>query len=391
MTNSIAKFDLPYNQKVSPDKKTLIKNVRIIDPQSGFDQIGSLLIIGDKIADFGANLVNNLIVADQIIDGKGLVLAPGLIDMQVHFRDPGQTHKEDLASGSASAVAGGITSVVCQPNTSPTLDSVLTFDYLRLKSKEQAYCNVFAYGCISKAMKGEELADMNSLAEAGAVGFTDDGLPVMNANLMRKAFEYARSLDLVIAQHAEDLNLTNKGCINEGEVSLELGVRGIPNISESVIVERDIAIAEATDGKYHLLHCSTHQALEAIKRAKDKGLLHIEIHDLRNFGIGNSLQLDDYQFGGGAGMVLMPEPLFNCISKLKEEKEFDEIIFLTPDGDRLNQKIVNSLSLKNNLLFICGHYKGIDERIREMFVTREISVGDYVPVSYTHLTLPTKA
>jgi len=115
-----------------------------------------------------------------------------------------------------------------------------------------------------------------------------------------------------------------------------------------------------------------------LKRAKDKGLLHIEIHDLRNFGIGNSLQLDDYQFGGGAGMVLMPEPLFNCISKLKEEKEFDEVIFLTPDGDRLNQKIVNSLSLKNNLLFICGHYKGIDERIREMFVTREISVGDYV-------------
>lgn len=115
-----------------------------------------------------------------------------------------------------------------------------------------------------------------------------------------------------------------------------------------------------------------------LKRAKDKGLLHIEIHDLRNYGIGNSLQLDDYQFGGGAGMVLMPEPLFNCISKLKEEKEFDEIIFLTPDGDRLNQKIVNSLSLKNNLLFICGHYKGIDERIREMFVTREISVGDYV-------------
>ena len=112
MTNSIAKFDLPYNQKVSPDKKTLIKNVRIIDPQSGFDQLGSLLIIGDKIADFGASLANNLIVADQIIDGNGFVLAPGLIDMQVHFRDPGQTHKEDLASGSASAVVGGITTVV---------------------------------------------------------------------------------------------------------------------------------------------------------------------------------------------------------------------------------------------------------------------------------------
>ena len=115
-----------------------------------------------------------------------------------------------------------------------------------------------------------------------------------------------------------------------------------------------------------------------LQRAKDKGLLHIEIHDLRNYGIGNSLQLDDYQFGGGAGMVLMPKPLFNCISKLKENKHFDEIIFLTPDGDRLTQKIVNTFSLKNNLLLICGHYKGIDERIREMFVTREISIGDYV-------------
>ena len=115
-----------------------------------------------------------------------------------------------------------------------------------------------------------------------------------------------------------------------------------------------------------------------LQRAKDKGLLHIEIHDLRNYGIGNSLQLDDYQFGGGAGMVLMPEPLFNCISKLKQNKHFDEIIFLTPDGERLTQKIVNTFSLKNNLLLICGHYKGIDERIREMFVTREISIGDYV-------------
>jgi tRNA (guanine37-N1)-methyltransferase len=115
-----------------------------------------------------------------------------------------------------------------------------------------------------------------------------------------------------------------------------------------------------------------------LQRAKNKGLLHIEIHDLRNFGIGNSLQLDDYQFGGGAGMVLMPEPLFRCISKLKQVKDYDEIIFLTPDGDRLTQKIVNTLSLKQNLLLICGHYKGIDERIREIFVTREISIGDYV-------------
>jgi dihydroorotase len=265
----MTKFNLPYAQEISADKKILYKNARIIDPKSGYDKLGNLLTIGNKIADFG----DKIEAPDaEIIDCKGNVLTPGLIDIQVHFRDPGQSHKEDLTTGSKSAVAGGITTVVCQPNTSPTLDSVLTFDYLRLKSRETAYCNVKAYGCITKGMKGEELADMNSLKEAGAVGFTDDGLPVMNANVMRRAFEYSRNLDVVIAQHAEDLNLTNKGCIAEGKVSLELGVRGIPNISESVIVERDLAILEAVGGRYHLLHVSTREALDAIKRAKEKGL-----------------------------------------------------------------------------------------------------------------------
>lgn len=265
----MSKFDLPYASPIAADKKILYKNARIIDPQSGYDKLGELLTIGDKIADFGEKISAE---GAETIDCKGHVLSPGLIDIQVHFRDPGQTHKEDMASGSKSAVVGGITTVVCQPNTNPTLDSVLTFEYLRLKARETAHCNVKAYGCITKGMKGEELADMNALKEAGAVGFTDDGLPVMNANVMRRAFEYSKNLGVVIAQHAEDLNLTNKGCINEGKVSLELGVRGIPNISESVIVERDLAILEAIGGRYHLLHVSTREALDAIKRAKEKGL-----------------------------------------------------------------------------------------------------------------------
>lgn len=266
MTN----FNLPYQNPISENEKILYKNARIIDAETKYDKVGNLLTIGNKIADFGDNF--EAPKDAKIIDCKGLVLTAGLIDIQVHFRDPGQTHKEDMVSGSKSAVAGGITTVVCQPNTNPTLDSVLTFDYLRLKANETAYCNIKAYGCITKAMKGEELADMKSLKEAGAVGFTDDGLPVMNANVMRRAFEYSRDLNVVIAQHAEDLNLTNKGCINEGKVSLELGVGGIPNISESVIVERDLAILESTGGRYHLLHVSTKEALDAIKRAKAKGL-----------------------------------------------------------------------------------------------------------------------
>jgi dihydroorotase len=265
----MAKFDLPYINPIDKNKKILYKNARIIDPKSNYDQVGDLITIGDKIHDFGKNITGNF---DQEIDCTGLVLAPGLIDLQVHFRDPGQTHKEDLSTGSQSAVAGGITAVVCQPNTSPTIDSVFILEYLRLKAKETAYCNVMAYACITKGMKGEELSDMHSLAKSGAVGFTDDGLPVMNANVMRRAFEYSKNLDLVIAQHAEDLNLSNKGCINEGIASLELGVRGIPNISESVIVKRDIAILEAVGGKYHLLHCSTKEAMEEIAIAKNKGL-----------------------------------------------------------------------------------------------------------------------
>ncbi|MBM3579215.1 MAG: dihydroorotase [Alphaproteobacteria bacterium] len=262
-------FNLPYLQPIPANKKILYKNARVVDPHSGYDQLGSLLTIGDKIADFGERLE----IADaEVIDCAEHVLAPGLIDIQVHFRYPGQTHKEDLETGSKSAVSGGITTVVCQPNTSPTLDSVEVLDDLYNKAREVAHCNIRAYACITKNMKGEELADLSALKKAGAVGFTDDGLPVMNAHLMRLAFEKSRELGVVVAQHAEDLNLTNNGCINEGNVSRKLGLHGIPNISESVIVERDLAILEATGGRYHLLHVSTREALEAMKRAKDKGL-----------------------------------------------------------------------------------------------------------------------
>ena len=265
----MSKFDLPYVQPIAADKKILYNNARIIDPKSGYDKLGSLLTVGNKIADFGEKISAE---GAEVIDCKGHVLAPGLIDIQVHFRYPGQTHKEDLETGSKSAVVGGITAVVCQPNTIPTLDSVEILNELHAKAREVAHCNIRAYACVTKNMKGEELADLPALKAAGAVGFTDDGLPVMNAQLMRRAFENSRDLGVVIAQHAEDLNLTNKGCINEGEVSKKLGLRGIPNISESVIVERDLAILEAVGGRYHLLHVSTREALDAIKRAKEKGL-----------------------------------------------------------------------------------------------------------------------
>ena len=270
----MAEFNLPYQNKINQNQKVIYINARIIDPKSKLDIKGQLITIGDKIANFGENIIdqNNLPKDAQIIDCQNNVLCPGLIDIQVHFRHPGQDHKEDLTTGSKSAVAGGVTCVVCQPNTSPVLDSPYLLEYLNLKSQKEAYCNIKAYAAITKNMQGEQLSDMALLKQAGAVGFTDDGLPVMNSQIMLKAMQYAANLDMVVAQHAEELNLTNKGCINEGEVSLKLGVPGIPNISESVIVGRDLEILNHTGGHYHLLHVSCAESLELIKNAKDKKL-----------------------------------------------------------------------------------------------------------------------
>ncbi|AIL65223.1 Dihydroorotase [Rickettsiales bacterium Ac37b] len=259
--------------RTNQHKKIAYINARLYDPSTGLDAQGALLTIGDQIADFGKDLFrDNIPDGIEVIDCKGHLLAPGLIDMQVHFREPGQTHKETLATGSKSAVSGGITTVVCQPNTEPAIDSVEVVELLKAKAKDTAYLNILAYAAITKKRNGQELTEMGKLVEAGVVGFTDDGGPVMNPLLMRRALSYSSMFGVPIAQHAEDLHLSQGGCINEGEVSFKLGVTGIPNISESVMVERDLAILGITGGKYHVLHISTKEALKAVKRAKEEGL-----------------------------------------------------------------------------------------------------------------------
>ena len=263
-----------FHDKHAVQNNKILTNARIIDPKSNYDKLGELVIIDGKIADFGEKVAEKYNKEDfRVIDCGGNALTPGLIDLQVHFRDPGQSQKEDIVSGSKSAVSGGITSVICQPNTKPVIDNLTILEYLKLKAEKYSLCNIYTYAAITKNMEGKELVDFGTLANHDlVVGFTDDGLPVMNANVMRRALEYAKTFDTIVSQHAEDLDISNKGCMNEGEVSEKLGVPGIANASESVIVARDIDLCRLTGGKYHVLHVSTREALDHIKRAKKEGL-----------------------------------------------------------------------------------------------------------------------
>ncbi len=269
MTQSFAK----PTRSLKDDHKVAYINARLIDPATGLDTKGSLLTIGDTIADLGADLFNDgMPEGAEVVDCEGHILCPGLIDNQVHFREPGFEEKETIETGSKSAAAGGVTTVACMPNTNPTIDDTSVLAFLHKRARETGYVNVRTYACITKGMKGEELTEMALLVEDGAVGFTDDGLPAMNAQIMRLALTYGRELGVPIAQHAEDLNLSAGGCMNEGAVSTKLGLKGIPNASESVIVARDILLAELTGGQYHLLHASTKESVELIRQAKAKGL-----------------------------------------------------------------------------------------------------------------------
>ena len=257
---------------INDDRFVLYKNARIIDPESRLDiDSGILITKGDTIYYVGKD--NNDLNYDEVIDCKGNILIPGLIDIQVHFREPGQEHKETIETGSMSAVSGGVTSVVCQPNTNPVIDSIIVLNHLKQRIIDTAYNNVFVYPAITIGMKGTALTDIESLAEHDlVVGFTDDGLPVNNSLLMRRALEISKKINMPIAQHAQDLDLTNSGCMNEGNTSFNLGLKGMPNVEEAIVVDRDIHLVTLTDGYYHVLHVSTAQSLESLVRAKNRGI-----------------------------------------------------------------------------------------------------------------------
>ncbi len=251
----------------------LIKGGHIIDPLQGIDAIGDILIEDGKVSivAIGAGIkVNNNAI--RVIDATQMYVIPGLIDMHVHLREPGYEHKETIQTGTYAAIRGGFTAVCPMPNTNPVNDNATVTSFMIRKAYQEGYCRVYPIGAITKGQMGLELAEMALMHEAGAVAFSDDGRPVMNSLIMRRALEYSKVIDVPIISHAEDLHLSEGGVMNEGALSHALGLRGIPKAAEEVMVARDIALARLTKGRLHIAHVSTRGAVDLIRRAKAEGI-----------------------------------------------------------------------------------------------------------------------
>jgi dihydroorotase len=247
----------------------LIKNGRVIDPASDLDGAADVLIEDGRIAGVEAGIAA---AEAEIFDAAGAVVAPGFIDMHVHLREPGVEHAETIETGSRAAAAGGFTSVCCMPNTSPVNDNATVTRYIVERARQSAVVNVFPIGAITRNSAGEELAGIGSMKQAGAVAISDDGQPVMNARVMRRAMEFAHAFDLPVIDHCEDLNLSAGGDMHEGLMSTRLGLRGIPSTSETVIVARDILLAQATGARFHVAHLSAKASAAMVAYARQRGL-----------------------------------------------------------------------------------------------------------------------
>ncbi len=248
---------------------THIKGGRLIDPQSERDEVTDLFIRDGAIVDRPSNAD---LEKATVIDASGLVVAPGLVDLHVHFRVPGQTHKETILTGTTAAAAGGFTSVVCMPNTSPPADTAGTIQYIKDAVKREAIMNVFPTGCITVGMDGERLAPTGSLRNAGAVAISDGGKCVQDNGLMRRAVEYAHMFDLPVIDHCEDYSLSASGVMNEGATSTKLGLRGAPTEAEDLMVSRNVILSAKTGARIHLQHVTSKNAIDIIRRAKSRGV-----------------------------------------------------------------------------------------------------------------------
>lgn len=248
--------------------KLLIKNGRVINPASNIEAKKDLLIENGKIAAIKSKILSK---GAKIIDAKGKLVLPGLIDLHTHLRDPGRPDKETIASGTRAAAKGGFTTICCMANTEPVIDNPAVVKYVKNKAEVEGVVNVLPIAAVTKGLKGEALAELGLMLTEGAVAFSDDGNPIMQADVMRRALEYARQFNVSIISHCEDTNLSHRGTMNEGALSTEIGLPGVPALSEEVMVARDIMLAKEY-GKVHLAHLSAAKSVELVRQAKRKGI-----------------------------------------------------------------------------------------------------------------------
>ncbi|MFQ5422978.1 MAG: dihydroorotase [Phycisphaerae bacterium] len=251
----------------------IITNGRIVDPGAGVDQVGDLTISDGKIAAIGPTGAGEVGpgAEAEIIDASGMIVCPGLIDMHVHLREPGNEDAETIASGAAAAAAGGFTSIACMPNTDPPLDTQAAIEFVYRQAARAGQCRVYPIGAITKGREGRELAEMGQMVRAGAVAFSDDGCGVANSTVMYRAMQYAAMLDRPVIEHCEDAELASGGCMNAGVTATRLGLTGIPAIAEEMMLQRDLLIAATTGARYHVAHISTRGAVELVREAKRRG------------------------------------------------------------------------------------------------------------------------
>ena len=249
--------------------KLLLKSGRVVNPATNFNDMADILIEDEKIVKIGADLQSD---DAEIFDATGLIIAPGLIDMHVHLREPGQEAKEDIGSGTRAAAAGGITTVACMPNTSPVIDNSVLVQGIAQRAQQDGVVKVKVVGALSKGQEGKELAEIGDMLEAGAVAITDDGHYVDSAKLLMNGLDYIARYDLPIISHAEDNTLTEDGVMHEGAVSAMLGMKGRPAVAEDIAVSRDILLAEYTNARIHIAHISSKGAVELVRQAKKRGV-----------------------------------------------------------------------------------------------------------------------
>ncbi|MBI3292639.1 MAG: dihydroorotase [Elusimicrobia bacterium] len=250
--------------------RLLIRGGRVVDPRHGRDEVLDILIADERV-----RRVAKMIPPPKratVVDARGLIVTPGLIDLHVHLREPGQEEKETIATGTVAAALGGFTSVVCMANTIPPLDNVSEIQFVQMKARTEGRVRVYPVGAISRNLAGQELAEIGAMRRAGCVAISDDGQPVKSAMLFRRALEYAKNFHLVVIDHCEEPELARDGVMNEGRLATILGLKGIPRQAEYIMVARDIALAELTRGRVHLAHLSTKESVEFVRQAKARGV-----------------------------------------------------------------------------------------------------------------------